>query len=204
MNSSRSTAPKKRSRPGSGPDLAERTSVAAAPVVDGVNNDAAEQQLEAQVDGFLREFEAGLRDDPDVSDAERDAIVGQFSRALKAQIAEQASASSAEAPADWNDVLSSLRDGGLLETDDTRRFVAQLDEAMKPFQERDVQLAIEFGVRSRRDGKEKALEWYRTQLASGEEDGQAAVGIPDRPAAALNDLSSTIKSRSRRLRGPPR
>lgn len=103
---------------------------------------------------------------------------------------------------EWTDAVASLQKIGEISEDESIELTRRLNEALEPLERRETQVALEFSRRLSEDGEESALAWLREQ--SAKDDGLAAAKAVDAPRSDSKTLSSeTVKSRSRRLRGPP-
>lgn len=102
----------------------------------------------------------------------------------------------------WVETLETLVQNGLLAQDEREALIRQFGEATSPLQSRDVQIALELAQRIERDGEEKAMEWLASQQP-GDAKADKAVGAVA-VAAVVDGKQAITRSRSRRLRGPPR
>lgn len=158
--------------------------------------------IESVRDEAMAELEATLRrHQSDISDEDAADLQQQFRRAFD-EAADQGSQVQLER-SDWIETIEVLLQGGLIDEDESNRLVRQLDAALQPLQRREIRLAAEFSERCKTEGTEKALEWFRRESAKTQDADPANV-IPaefaDRPSPAGDSI---IRSRSRRLRGPP-
>lgn len=101
----------------------------------------------------------------------------------------------------WIETLEALEQNGLLDEDERETLIRQFRDAMAPLQDREAQIALEFAGRLERDGEEKALEWLSAQQRTSSDDG---TGKAPESAAGSGGKQEITRSRSRRLRGPPR
>jgi hypothetical protein len=102
----------------------------------------------------------------------------------------------------WIETLEALEQSGLLDEDERETLIRQFRDAMAPLQDREAQIALEFAGRLERDGEEKALQWLSAQQQASDDDGAGTA--PTGSAAGTGGKQEITRSRSRRLRGPPR
>lgn len=201
MSSARRTAAP-RKRPGlvpggldhgmGGSDAAQQT-----PTAPVGASEAIDPQVEEGIKAFLREFEVALSEETELSEENRELIYQDLANALKLETERQASGGDAASVGTFVSAFAENNPNA-----DTRAgFIAQLETALQPFLDRDVSLAAEFGLRCKSEGKERALAWYREQL--GENASSAQREVPPVGPQVPVSASSVVKSRSRRLRGPP-
>lgn len=181
----------------------------ASPVLQG--EDAASQDaghavmVQAETDGLLRQFMDLLGDDPSLDDSDRSLIRQELANAMAAV---EASGAGFEEPdrAAWMDAANALHAAGAVSDDEAHALVRQLDGALSALERKESRFAMEFSRRMARDGETAALEWLRQnrQVLLDDGDGAADAAMSNgfggpQPAVATD----AIRSRSRRVRGPP-
>ncbi|HST44669.1 MAG TPA: hypothetical protein VLK29_05525 [Luteimonas sp.] len=148
---------------------------------------------------MIDDFTASLAD-IEMDDASREQFGAQFEQAMLDAAANPKADSGLER-SDWLQAVDMLRQMGVVDADESNALVRQLDEAMRPLQKRNVQIALEFSRRCAEDGEEKALEWFRAQsLSTADEASQSPAHTTQNN---LPQGDSILNSRSRRPRGPP-
>jgi len=155
---------------------------------------------EAQKQAVLEAFEASLRAQQGLEGEDLDFVIDH----LRKRVAEVQLQPDLAGPDrnSWVETLESLVQNGLLAEDEREALIRQFGEATSQLRSRDVQIALELAQRIERDGEEKAMEWLASQ-----ESGDAGAGTGNglaKGSAELVDKQSITRSRSRRLRGPPR
>lgn len=163
---------------------------------------------EGMLGELMAQFEATLDElsqDPSIDPQTRELLRSQFSEAV-ADLGTMAGAP-AEIPgrAVWVDAVQALQASGSVAESEVNDLIRQVNHALEPLERRESQVAIEFGRRLQTEGEEAALAWFRTQSqrAKDAEAHQRQATVP--PSAAATPLrNDVIKSRSNRLRGPPR
>lgn len=155
---------------------------------------------EAQKQAVLEAFEASLRAQQGLEGEDLDFVIDH----LRKRVAEVQLQPDLAGPDrnTWVETLESLVQNGLLAEDEREALIRQFGEATSQLHSRDVQIALELAQRIERDGEEKAMEWLASQ-----ESGDAGAGTGNglaKGSAELVDKQSITRSRSRRLRGPPR
>lgn len=149
---------------------------------------------------FLEQFGQSLRGQLGQDNAELEAVLEQFR-----QTVEEVPLEPHLAGPDlntWIQTLEALEQGGLLNEEERETLIRQFREAMAPLQDRQAQIALEFAGRLQRDGEEKALEWLQAQQRQTSDDD--GTGMAPESAAGPGGKQEITRSRSRRLRGPPR
>ena len=167
-------------------------------------------ELDLIADGLVEELAAALEDGGVLDANDRAALRSQVEAVLREQVDATASGhASPPAPAasgrsEWIETIEGLRKNGVLTEDDANALVRQLDTILSPAQNKDVELAVEFGRRFQEEGQERALAWFKAQLSATPGEGTAAGGAakPSDPPLAL--ATAIVNSKSRRVRGPPR
>lgn len=151
--------------------------------------------------GVMDQFDEVFNASSGLSDEDLALLREQFQQA--AREAEQSSSAAAVLPerTEWVGVVDALREMGAVEEDESNELIRKLDDALQPLQQRKVKIAMEFSRRLQEHGEAEALEWFRAQDADVPAEGDAPV-THSRDQVVSGD--STVKSRSRRLRGPPR
>lgn len=104
-------------------------------------------------------------------------------------------------PESWAQALNMLVESGLIDEDERNALARQFDDALLPIQQADAKRALEFAELVQRDGEESALEWLSAQEAQA--DGADGRGLAT-SVAGTESAESITRSRSRRLRGPPK
>ncbi len=146
----------------------------------------------------LEELEAALREQPGLDAEGLDFALKHFKEAVfSAPLDPQVDVQNATA---WTDMLNTLVDGGLLQEGDRNDLTRDFEAAMHSLAEPDVALAIEFAKRLESDGEAEAIAWLQQRRDADD-------------VAACEQQSSTTdvvakdqitRSRSRRVRGPPK
>lgn len=178
---------------GTGPDIAARSHAAAA---ESPGQGQAGSPIEP--DAILAEFESVLRDEPGVGQEGLDFLMPFLRDAVQ-----QASLQPARAelhPAAWMAALDSLI-GEDVDEAERNALARQLNAAIEPMTDPKAGLALEFANRIQTEGHQAALDWLQRQRAAGEGEDPAPAPAPVGGAPA--NAQSIIRSRSRRLRGPP-
>lgn len=149
----------------------------------------------------LDDFRASLDKQPQLDAEGRDFILDHFRQAIAEAPANPKL--SAPDPESWTLALNMLVESGLIEEGDRNELARQFDDALLPMQQADAKRALEFAERVQRDGEESALEWLNAQ--EGQDAGSAAGRSSAATAVAGTESAESItRSRSRRLRGPPK
>lgn len=161
------------------------------------------EALQGAVNELLQDFEAMLVNDPGIDQETRDFVQKQFADALDEAAAESEPTAALDRGA-WMDVVEGLQGSGAVTEDEANVLIRQLNQALRPLESRESQIAIEFGRRMQTEGQEKALAWFREQKsqASADPEQDASSGIRKDPPQPLR--SEMVNSRSRRVRGPPK
>lgn len=146
---------------------------------------------------ILSQFEAALRDQEDLDEEGFEFLMGHLRDAV-----ESASLQPELQELDRNTWIRTFDAivGEHLDESDRNAFIRQLNEAIDPLNSAGVQIATEFARRLQADGETAALNWLAEQRAIEQARTQS-------PAPASDDAAqrqSITRSRSRRLRGPPR
>ena len=160
--------------------------------------DAKQPDLDWTNPQVRTEFESVLRDEPGVGQEGLDFLMPFLRDAVQ-----QASLQPARAelhPAAWMAALDSLI-GEDVDEAERNALARQLNAAIEPMTDPKTGLALEFANRIQTEGHQAALDWLQRQRAAGEGEDPAPAPAPvgGEPANA----QSIIRSRSRRLRGPP-
>lgn len=166
---------------------------------------AAADADEAEKQALLQQFLGLLGDDPSLDDATRAQIEAELGNALAA--IEPSEVPEAPDRAVWMDAARALQAAGAVSDDEANALFRQLDDALASFDRKESKFAMEFSRRMARDGEEAALAWLRQNrhvlLDEGSGDARQVVvplGVGEPPAMAAD----AIRSRARRVRGPPR
>jgi hypothetical protein len=148
---------------------------------------------------FLTDFEAALREQPDLDAEALEFLLGHF----RQTVAEVPLESKLEAPdlSAWASALNAMVENGLIDEAERNDLAWQFEQAVKPYQDAEVQTALEFARRIEEHGEEAALAWLQEQRESQSQQVQTATEQSTTRPLALSQ--SITKSRSRRLRGPP-
>ena len=183
------------------PTAAERVAAAQGQEIAGSTNgedafDASEAARE-----LAGELDEMLRADPSFDEVDRQAFGEHFESALRDIVASGAYAEIPDESA-WQESIDELKRHSSTSAE-VDGLAGQIDGALASLERRETKIAVEFSRRLQVDGQESALAWFREQSASQEEEGATPQPVQDRdPGLALR--ADVIKSRSRRLRGPPR
>lgn len=162
-----------------------------------------EQLVQAGMEKLQQQFQAILQDDATLGAEQRD----QMARFLE-QSLENAAASTGPASGEvfdraaWMETVELLRQSGSVPGDEADDLVRRLNDALEPLERRESQLALEFSRRMATEGQEKAIEWLRgqTEKESAQKAQESAALPQDDHPPMRNEV---VRSRSRRLRGPP-
>lgn len=204
---SRRPAIRKASRPSTpAQPLPAGEPVAAAPQpASGEAARGVEQLVQAGMEKLQQQFQAILQDDATLGAEQRD----QMARFLE-QSLERAAASASAGPASgevfdraaWMETVDLLRQSGNVAEDEADDLIRRLNDALEPLERRESQLALEFSRRMATEGQEKAIEWLRgqTEKESAQKAQESAALPQDDHPPMRNEV---VRSRSRRLRGPP-
>lgn len=166
----------------------------------------AERELQKGLAEVRQMFDAVLQRNADLGSDQREQMRRFFDQAL-----EDAAASPGPAPEDvfdtatWKDMAGVLRQNGGIAEDDEDSVIRTLNDALAPLEKRETRLTIEFNRRMEVDGQQAAIEWLRGQSADSSSETRSDEVVDPvssgNPPASRDDV---VKSRSRRLRGPPR
>lgn len=164
-------------------------------------------ELDLIADGLVEELATALEEGGVLDANDRAALRSQVEAVLREQVDATASGHAspvASGRSEWIETIEGLRKNGVLTEDDANALVRQLDTILSPAQNKDVELAVEFGRRFQEEGQERALAWFKAQLSAIPEEGAAvgSAGNPSDPPLAL--ATAIVNSKSRRVRGPPR
>lgn len=171
---------------------------------------APQDELDRIADSLVEELAATLEEGGVLGADDRAALREQVELALRQQVeavaagqAVPAASAAASGRSEWLDTIEGLRENDVLTEEDANALIRQLDTILSPSQNKDVDLALEFGRRFQRDGQEQALAWFKAQLNGASTQSSPNEGAkPSEPPVAL--ASAIVNSKSRRLRGPPR
>ncbi len=190
------------------------SSAAVVPLRPATRDDAdqapPQDELDRIADSLVEELAATLEEGGVLGADDRAALREQVELALRQQVeavaagpAAPAVGAAASSRSEWLDTIEGLRANEVLTEEDANALIRQLDVILSPSQNKDVDLALEFGRRFQRDGQEQALAWFKAQLnGASTETSPNEGGKPSEPPVAL--ASAIVNSKSRRLRGPPR
>ncbi len=189
-------ARRKRTKPSSGLEMPLQAMVA-TPV--HASSEADSPALDAVRQQAVDDFKSSLEKQPGLDAEGRDFIVDHFRQAIV-----DAPADPKLAPPDpesWTQALNMLVESGLIEENDRNALARQFDDVLLPMQQAEAKRALEFAERVRRDGEASALEWLNAQEGgtSNPESSGLATAV-----AGTESAESITRSRSRRLRGPPK
>ena len=202
--------PLMRKRPAAQPGVGAVSATRESTVLSAANSDKdqefdglVEQKYDAMSGDIVREFESLLRDEPDLDQATRDRLSQEFSASMRSDARRN------QSPLDqiasdqfWEDAVNALKQSGEIADAEANDVVREIAEALKPLQKRETKLALEFGRRLEQDGEQKAVAWLKEQQSFESDDTENEV--TDSTFAAPRPMPTDIvKSRSRRLRGPP-
>jgi|GEM_PF-1108386 len=177
---------------------------------DAARATASQSELDRIADSLVEELAATLEEGGVLSADDRAALREQVELALRQQVeaaavgqAAPAASAASSSRSEWLDTIEGLRENDVLTEEDANALIRQLDTILSPSQNKDVDLALEFGRRFQRDGQEQALAWFKAQLnGASTQASPNEGGKPSEPPVAL--ASAIVNSKSRRLRGPPR
>ncbi|MDH5822019.1 hypothetical protein QFW77_03290 [Luteimonas sp. RD2P54] len=159
--------------------------------------------VQSGMEKLQQQFQTILQGDAELGPEQREQMGQFFEQAL-------ASAAASSAPlseevfdrATWRETVELLRQSGGVAEDEADDLIRCLNDALEPLERRESQLAVEFSRRMAADGEEKAIEWLRAQTDKGSaQQAQRPVALPQDDHPSLRN--EVVKSRSRRLRGPP-
>lgn len=145
------------------------------------------------LDDLASQFDALLRADSSIDNDTRQSLSEHFRSAL-----DEARVDGGADLAEWKGTALDYAD--VDNETESAELTRRLDEALKPLQARETQIALEFSRRLQSDGQEEALAWLRQQQAQEEPGSQTIPTADDHPRALRTEV---VGSRSRRLRGPP-
>lgn len=165
-----------------------------------IDDDVAKSRQE-----LLEQFRATMRSESPIADEDANNDLSRhFEDALMAMSDDELLK-----PVSIDDIKSTLRTLHQAETDgmeavERGNLARKLDEALKPLERRETQLAFEFNRKLQVDGKESALAWLQEQLAAPTQNAPTRVADPASQTERTSSSTDITQSRSRRLRGPPR
>lgn len=178
------------------PSATAGEAVALAAATPSAGEDAGDAQKQAVIEAF----EASLRAQPGLEGEDLDFVLDHLrKRVAEVQLQPELTGPDRNA---WVETLETLAQNGMLAEEESEALIRSFGEATSSLQGRDVQIALELARRIERDGEDKAMEWLASQ-----EFGDAGAGTGNGLAKGSTDLvdrQSITRSRSRRLRGPPR
>ncbi|MEZ0472850.1 hypothetical protein [Luteimonas salinilitoris] len=164
---------------------------------------SVEKLVQAGVEKLQQQFQAILQDDATLGSEQRD----QMARFLE-QSLENAAASTGPASGEafdraaWMETVELLRRSGGVPEDEADDLIRRLNDALEPLERRESQLALEFSRRMATEGQEKAVEWLRSQTEKESvQKAQESAALPQDDHPPMRN--EVVRSRSRRLRGPP-
>lgn len=161
--------------------------------------------VQAETDELLRQFMDLLGEDPALDEGERSAVQRELANAMAA-VQDPGAAFEQPDRAAWMNAAEALHAAGAVSDDEANVLVRQLDDALAALERKQSRFAIEFSRRMARDGEAAALEWLQQNRQVLLEDGDGAAdaamsnGFGAQPLALAADA---VRSRSRRVRGPP-
>lgn len=161
----------------------------------------------ALADGLIEEFNAALWTQKGVlglDEEQLQRLSGHFRRAL-AQLPQDAPVS----PVSVDELTASLLEAGRatsagMDAPDSAALHRTIGEVAGTLERRESRIALEFSQRMQVEGRDSALAWLRAQVATESAQAEPATGRLSVEAGRLLSASDTVRSRSRRLRGPPR
>jgi len=176
---------------------AARAEASRQAVADGQGGNPAE--------ALLQQFMDLLGEDPALDETARAWLQGELTEAMAGV---DPSNAEFEAPdrAAWMQAADALQAAGAVSDDEANALVRQLDSALSALDRKESRLAMEFSRRMSRDGEAAALEWLREnrELVLGDGAGKAeAVGTGGAGGQPPLLATDAVRSRSRRVRGPP-
>lgn len=170
----------------------------------GTQSTAGQDAAKARQE-LLDQFRSAISSESPMADDEaNNGLSRHFEDALMAMSEEELLS-----PVSIDDIKSTLHSLHQAETDgmdavDRGNLARKLDEALKPLERRETQLAFEFNRKLQTDGKEKALAWLQEQLAAPDPNTAARASVPSSRTESVSSSTDITQSRSRLLRGPPR
>lgn len=152
---------------------------------------------------LLKEIHGQLLDQQSLDGGEVDQVMEHF----RAAIADASLEPSATTPADmlsWIQILEEtvLADQDASEEDERNALLRQIGDLKNSFQNHDLQVALEYVQRLQEYGEEDAVAWLASRQAE-KETAKVSAQVNEQGMADVAPQSIT-RSKSRRLRGPPR
>lgn len=167
------------------------------------NGDQASADLQRMIEELLSDFDALLRKDPNLDADDRERLKTEFKTAAENAVSGGTHQLVLPDKAQMLETVAGLQNAGALSEREAIDLSRTLDEALKPLERRETQLAVEFARRMQSDGKESALAWLQEQQEKTAEEASRSKMLPeDRGVKPLR--GDIVKSRSRRSRAPPR
>ena len=152
---------------------------------------------------LLKDIHGQLKDQKSLDSGEIDQVMEHF----RAAIADASLEPSATTPVDmlsWIQVLEDtiLADQDASEEDERNALLRQSGDLKNSFQNHDLQVALEYVQRLQEHGEEAAVAWLASRQAE-KETAKVSAQVNEQGMAEIAPHSIT-RSKSRRLRGPPR
>lgn len=171
---------------------------------DGAQPSASVEDLVEEMRGeLLGQLEEIMRGDASLDQADRDQLLEHFSNAFGA--GDGSTAAGGDVESALNDSARQLKEIGASQDDGSGDLVRELNRALEPLERRETKVALEFGRRLQADGQSSALAWLKEQQQADEvETASAKHAVPDGSHAVGVSRDTVTKSKSRRLRGPPK
>jgi|GEM_PF-6591518 len=209
MSTRRNIAPRKRSTAvstmdvhTSRPQSKDVGSSASSPLRQSADA-STEAALDAGIRELLESFQDVLAQDQNLDAQTRDTMMEQLVQAMhEAKVAN--GPMTIPTSEDWSQAVLGLQQSGELDQTDAEELLGKLNNALKPLERRETKLALEFSKRLVEHGEAEALAWLRAETAKIEaREAKAPVGAAVAQSTDRPLRSETVKSRSRKLRGPP-
>lgn len=146
------------------PTRLQRTAVSAT---------AAAQFAEASDDShhqrLIDEFDAALRDEPELSAEERESVLRQFREALQNAPVQLGAPDLEALQANFAGTVGAMAQEQMIHASDREGLIRNFQEALQPLADEQVRRSSELAARIERDGAEKAGEWLATQGGATQE-----------------------------------
>lgn len=167
------------------------------------NASASSSMAEEIRENLLKEVREQLLDQRTLDSAEVDLVMEHFRTAITDASLEPSATSPADALS-WIQILEEtvLADQDPSEEDERNALLRQIGDLKNSLQNRDLQIALEYVQRLDTYGEEEAAAWLESQQAE-KETAKVSAQANEQGMADVA-LQSITRSKSRRLRGPPR
>lgn len=151
----------------------------------------------------LSDLDGALRQDPAVDEKDREALIDLFSTSLR-EVVDSGAYAKAPTESEWQANIEVLKQYDLESVSDNGSLARQMAGAVAKLEQQQTKVAIEFSRRMQADGQESALAWLKEQRESSADAEQDATQSPLNPSAIPTLRDEVTRSKSRRLRGPPK